>query len=459
MPDRRTRPDDTGRAEGTVAPPRDELRPPPEPGPRRRLDPQPVRRPGLRDRVRLQGVWPVATSALLVVLFIQVFALVTPVPAAQESHAVLPDPFPPYSHLASTVERDPAGPALMTFTYGIGVEFMDVPRAVALGADGLTYRHLRTAELAGTADDQGDPGPLLLSPDGTAAAVGTTGGGGRLTVVDLLTGDQHRWAIRPGSSVFPAAWSSDGSSVFVTTSGDAVNKYSGSRPTGDWKLHRVDRQAAGGGAVVTLPSDADRQATLAALPGSEGLLVATGGVTELRTADGVTVTVADTGAPNRLEPNGMSPDAQHLATVVQGGSASSVEVLPFRDGRVAGSSPVSFEGDQATALGWLDESRVLVGTYDNDTNALRLHLWELDVTTGVSRELVVAQPGWTGASVWTISVAGDLLQGAAVEPVDGTDRGYAYLTVRSLAWVLTLVLLHRVWRTWRPRRTEGPAPG
>src|SRR5699024_4903071 len=151
---------------------------------------------------RRWGPWLVAAAALVGVVLLQLSMTLPPGgPAGEEVRAVLPEPFPAYSHVASTVERDPAGPALLAFTYGVGVEFMDFPQAVVLGADGTTYRRLNTAEAASSGADQGDPAPFLLSPDGTTIAVGTTGRSGRLSVVDLRSGARERYRVREGSSV------------------------------------------------------------------------------------------------------------------------------------------------------------------------------------------------------------------------------------------------------------------
>lgn len=399
------------------------------------------------------GLWPkvhrvlwlaVAAATVLAAAFLHVVPLL-PI-GAQDEAAVIPDPFPNYSHLASPVQGDPVGPVLMTFAYGQGVEMMDSPTVVALGADGTTYRHLRGAN--------SDTRPFLLSPDGTMVAVGTTGAGGGLTVTDLLTGDRHRWPVRDGSSVYPAAWSADSRSVFVTTPGEAWSWIYGPKPRGDWGLHQVDTDSPADGAVTTLPSNPETESTAAALPDGGGLLVGTGGVTELRDADGTTVLVDDVGLSRSHPASSVSPDGQHVATGGQNGH--SVAVFRLDDDRAASEPTVEHAGLWATALGWLDERRLLVGTTDENSRN-HFHLWILDAVSGEKGRVLVSDPGWTGASITSVSMAGDLLQGASVQPVDHIDRGYPYVILRALGWLLLLPLAHQLWRRWRPRKQWGPA--
>lgn len=414
-------------------------------------------------------LWCLAAAALVVgallqlagPAWVQLTGLAGGRPAARHTPATLPDPFPAYTHLAASAERAPTGPALMAFSYGLGVEFLDTPHAVVLGADGTTYRHLRTAERASTATDQGDPGPMLISPDGTAVAIGTNGGSGALWVVDLLSGERTSWAVREGSSVHPAAWSSDARQVFVTTSGGQFHKNGlGFERSGAWGLHRVDRLAPGVPAV-TLPHDADSQPRLAPLPDGQGMLIAAHGVTELRTADGEQTLIRDTGVwGTGLTSVAVSPDGTRVATMAAGQGL--VEVTSLRDGRATGLSGVAIDADldyYGAVLGWLPDGRVLVSGYDNDTDSMRLHLYALDLDDGALEELLVAEPGWTGAAVMAISVAGDLLEEASVGPVGVIDRGYLDPVLEVTFWLLVLLLVSRVGLDrWRRRVLTHPAP-
>ncbi|WP_107774289.1 hypothetical protein [Nocardioides sediminis] len=72
-----------------------------------------------------------------------------------------------YSHLTGNVSDSPPGPAVALYQHGFGVELLDFPQAVVLSASGDTYRRVDAAEGRAGPETQGDPAPMLLSPDGT----------------------------------------------------------------------------------------------------------------------------------------------------------------------------------------------------------------------------------------------------------------------------------------------------
>ena len=109
---------------------------------------------------------------------------------------------------------------------------MDFPQAVVLGAGGDTYRRVDVAEDRAGAETQGDPAPMLLSPDGRYVAVGdhdTTEPD--VAFVDLTTGKTSTYDLPQGRSVIPVAFSADGGSLAVLLSDEPTNPYraSGSR--------------------------------------------------------------------------------------------------------------------------------------------------------------------------------------------------------------------------------------
>lgn len=451
------RPGDDGRTERTLAALRAVL----EPLPGLAAEPTTTARRPRRTRPvpppPRWGPWLVAAAALVAVVLLQLSTtLPQGQPAGEEVRAVLPEPFPAYSHVGSSVERDPAGPALLAFTYGVGVEFMDFPQAVVLGADGTTYRRLSTAERASTPADQGDPAPFLLSPDGTSVAVGTTGTGGRVSVVDLVTGGREHHRVRDGSSVFPVAWSADGRSVFASTSGGLYDRYAGRQPEVDWRLHRVDLDAPADRDVTDLPSDPAHRPTAAPLPDGTGLLVTSGDGTQLRTPDGQQVLVDDTGLRGVLAPTSVSPDSGRVATVAAGTPGGPLWVAELEDGRATEGSPVPAPGEGPTIVGWLGADRLLVSTHDNDTSSLRLHLTSVEVDSGDAVELLVADPGWTGAAVLDVSAAAQLLDGAVLAPVERTDHGRIRAVLDIVGRVLAVLLAYQLWRLWRSAPSYRP---
>src|SRR6478735_6339245 len=104
--------------------------------------------------------------------------------------AAIPDRLAGYSYLMADLSDAPSGRALALYQHGFGVEFMDFPQAVVLAADDDVYRRLDAAEARSGLRDQGDPGPMLLSPDGTSVALGEHATEDPdLGIVDLATGE------------------------------------------------------------------------------------------------------------------------------------------------------------------------------------------------------------------------------------------------------------------------------
>lgn len=379
-------------------------------------------------------------------------------PGASEGlAAVLSTQLPAYSHLNGTVEGVPAGAAMMAFAHGQGVEFMDTPQAAMLSADGRSYRQVRTAQRVSVVEDQGDPGPFLLSPDGTALAVGSNAGHGKLAVVDLLTGDVDRTTVAAGAAPYPVGWSADSSRIFVELSDPDANPHGYFGWERGDHLARVDRTPRGLDAGEVLPGTAG---AVVALPDGR-ILVTQDDRTELRTADGQNVLVDDTGVPDGISPGAVSPDGSRVAgSTGRGKTVWVVDLDP--DGRAG--EPVTWPVEGVPdygpdVLGWLDDDSLVLGSHDNDTWSLRLHLHDLDVTTGTVEEIAVADPGWTGAAITRVSVAGDLLAGATVAEVSVRDRALLPKALGVLSWtvlaVLGLGLVRRVWTRRGHARSGG----
>ena len=157
-------------------------------------------------------------------------------PAPEAGTYAVPEELADYSYVTGSVSSSPPGPAVALFQHGFGVEFMDFPQAVVLGAGGDSYRRVDVAEDRAGGETQGDPAPMLLSPDGRYVAVGDHDAGGNepdVAVVDLTTGETSTYDLPQGRSVIPVAFSADGGSLAVLLSDEASNPYRGERITGD----------------------------------------------------------------------------------------------------------------------------------------------------------------------------------------------------------------------------------
>src|SRR4051812_21647778 len=146
----------------------------------------------------------------------------------------VPDRLAGYSHLMADVSDAPPGRAVALYQHGCGVELLDTPQAVVLAADDDVYRRLGAAESRGGAESQGDPGPMLLSPDGRQVALGDHDTGSPdLAVVDLGSGDVASHQLPDARSVIPVAWAPDGARVAYLSDAAATHPYSGGPIVGD----------------------------------------------------------------------------------------------------------------------------------------------------------------------------------------------------------------------------------
>lgn len=176
------------------------------------------------------------TVGLAVALGVLVLTGVGDGPTAGATSAV-PEQMAGYSHLTGTVSSSPPGPAVALWQHGYGVELLDLPQAVVLGGGGASYRRVDVAEERAGSETQGDPAPMLLSPDGTRVAVGDHDTDRPdVVVVDLATGGTTRRDLPAGRSVVPVAWSADGTTLASIVTAEATNPYSGGRITGDLAL-------------------------------------------------------------------------------------------------------------------------------------------------------------------------------------------------------------------------------
>ncbi|MDQ2827314.1 MAG: hypothetical protein M3Y04_10220 [Actinomycetota bacterium] len=174
------------------------------------------------------GPWAAGGAALVTALTVAVLPAVSPGPAPNDATPTIPSRVAGYSYLTGDVAGSPSGRAVALFQYGFGVEFLDFPQAVVIGAEGDRYRRVGVAEDRHGAETQGDPGPMLLSPDGAHVAVGHHDTSAPdIALVDLTTGQTRYLPVPGGRSVIPLAWSADSKQVVYISAAEPTNPYSG----------------------------------------------------------------------------------------------------------------------------------------------------------------------------------------------------------------------------------------
>ncbi len=376
----------------------------------------------------------------------------------------VPEVMAGYSHLTGSVSSSPPGPVVALWQHGYGVELLDFPQAVVLGAGGDSYRRVDVAEERAGAETQGDPAPMLLSPDGTRVAVGDHDvERPDVVVVDLTTGETTTYALPAGRSVVPVAWSSDGEALASLVSHEATSPYSGGRITGSV-------------ALLDLPDDStevlalDGSATAAAFSpdGSELAVEQSGGITVVDLQDGNRRSLEVDGV--LAGPAAWSPDGRLLAvTTVEPVDAppgvdapGSPSGLSFVDaggrGRdVPGPVPLDLTGP-GRVLGWTGPAEVLtvLAVPGSDTccgpDEQTLSAVPLD---GAEPRTLMRMTNLASYGVSRFQLASSVAGSLEVVDPDAVDRGPWPWALRAvlalaaglLAWLLTRAVVRRAGRS------------
>ncbi len=365
-------------------------------------------------------------------------------PAPEDGTHAVPKELAGYSHLTGSVADSPPGPAVALFQHGYGVEFLDSPQAVVLGAGGDTYRRVDVAERRAGDETQGDPAPMLLSPDGRHVAVGDHDTDEPdVAVVDLTTGETTTHPLPQGRSVVPVAWSNDGRSMALLLSDDPTSPYSGGRITGDVGVLDLDRDTTevmskgGATAVAFSPDDTSLAVERSGEDGREIAIVDDAGE-RLVEADGLLA-----------GPYAWSPDGRMLAitTVDPAGAPAPVGGPGTPTGLVlvdatgeGGDAPDPLPLDLSgpgRVLGWSGPDEVLMLL--NEAGGLALDLAAVSLDGSEPRTLMRildVQSHGVGRFQLAADAAADL---QVVDP-DDVDRGPWPMLVRLALAVLAGLL-------------------
>lgn len=359
--------------------------------------------------------------------------------AGPGAQAGIPRTMAGYSYLTGSVSLSPPGPAVALWHQGFGVELMDFPQALVLSAHDDSYRRVDVAERRGGTDTQGDPGPMLLSPDGTHVAVGDhAAGSADVALLDLSTGDVERFAVAGARSVMPVAWSSDGRKVAYLMGPVATNPYAATPPTG--RPGVLDLTT---GDARTWEGDA-RARTMAFSPDGSMLAVQWSRGMELVSVDGTVVPDQVPQQPGALAgPDAWSPDGELVAVSVGDGSLAFVDVT-------GGEPPdrlLPGLGLDDRVLGWTADREVVVpaASLPEDGGSGDLRVLRVDLDGGTPEPLTTL-PSYGNFGVGRFQLASALLPDLLVRDPGDPDRGVWPLWASAVAAALLAWLARSVGR-------------
>ncbi|MWV48060.1 hypothetical protein GRS96_02070 [Rathayibacter sp. VKM Ac-2803] len=298
--------------------------------------------------------------------------------------------------------------AAMTYQNGVGVEFLDVPQAVVLGADGATYRRLGAAEERSVAADQGDPADSVLSADGTFVVISAPGRQAGVELLDLSTLSSRIVPITGAASAVALSIDSAGETVLLLTSDDDMSRYTDA----EFRLY-------GTLATLDLASGELRTLPLETRPGFRPTAVQSGAVSPdgrriaAQTGDALLILDAvDGSATHELAPlagildgDAWSPDGTRLAAV---GTAALRVIDVVGEGVEERVLPLPADR-WSSMLGWRDDRTALLHLSSADDSNDSGFAW-LDVETG-ELDAFSSYPAdpLTGAALGSADVARDLV--------------------------------------------------
>lgn len=400
----------------------------------------------IRQRMSRRSLIPAITVAGVLVLGVVIQAAVASNATPGVATPVFPREVAAYSWWTGMLSSSPIDAATMLYQNGAGVEFLDSPQAVLLGADGATYRRLDAAESLAIPADRGDPAASILSADGRFVVVGKADGGGGVEVATLRGNERRSILVGDGLSVIPLSIAADGRSVLILTSQTTLSPLIGQQSKLHGALSLLDLET---GTARKYPDLTDVSAEALSPDGTS--IVAENG-RDLVLLDAVTGKVADSplssSGAGQLDGDAWSPDGRRFAQlgrnilrIVDVTAAEPVEKVVTLQGVASGS-----------AIGWRDPSTVLVHTWaTSDANESEFS-W-VDVESGAREPFAFYAPGFTGASLIAPDVARSLVPLWRVDDRE-VNRGPLPLSLTIPPAVL-VVLVAWIATPRRRRRSRG----
>ncbi len=415
--------------------------------------------------------------------------------------ATLPEQLPGYSYLTGSVSSSAPGRAMALYQHGFGVEFMDYPQAVVVGADGVTTRRLDVAESRAGGVFQGDPAPMLLSPDGTRIAVGVHDHAEpSLLIVQMADGSVVEHPVPVGRSALPLAWSRDGSRIAYLGGDEASSPHTGYPIVGNvGVLQLTDGRAAAlpGAEGVTAAAFSPDGTELAVQPAAGTLRIvdAQGGgvLRSLRvpsnhalgapdawSPDGRLLALSPVYAPCRFEDEPLTFEDEPL-TCEGVGRDPSGEIAFVDATGTRGTTPPPLDVGGHPVLGWTAADRVVLLVPEPDpafqpapgpdveyVDPDRHWITEVALDGGEPQRLASVPTGGGNYGVSRFQLAGGLLEDVEVAAPGPADGGPWPLWLRLVAVVALAGVAGRVlgpllerWagRHASPRDGSAPRPG
>lgn len=341
---------------------------------------------------------PAVIAALAVAVLLWPLTSVT---ATTPGGPAFPRQLHTYSWWTPMLDAGQIDAASMTYQNGVGVEFLDIPQAVVLGADGATYRRLDAAEQRSVAADQGDPADSVLSADGTFVVISGPGREGSVEVLDLATASGRVVPVGDRRSAVAVSIDSAGETVVLLTSDDDMSRYSDLGFLFHGSLATLDLTT---GAVRDHALDADVRSA-AVTPDGARLAAETEDALVILDAqdDRVVHELARPGGG--LDGDAWSPDGLRLAVAEEAG----LRVVDLAGGDVVERTLPLPSDAWSSMIGWRDDRTVLlhVSGFDGDNDSG--FAW-MDVESG-EQEAFAAYPAdpLTGAALGSADVARDLV--------------------------------------------------